>query len=103
MSLLCHLLRTMRYLMYQPAMLDITNHASARRQAQTDGSGGGEKESSVPELCTLESVCGQACIYRHIARCVFTTIMTILINRKFSSVFKIRVDTSCSGDASLGL
>ena len=22
----------------------------------------------------LESVCGQACVYRHIARCVFTTI-----------------------------
>ena len=35
---------------------------------------GGEKESSVPELCSLESVCGQACAYRHIARCVFTTI-----------------------------
>ena len=29
---------------------------------------------SVPELCSLESVCGQACVYRHIARCVFTTI-----------------------------
>ena len=27
---------------------------------------GGEKESSVPELCSLETVCGQACIYRHI-------------------------------------
>ena len=37
--------------------------------------GGGEKESSVPELCSLESVCGQACVYRHIARCVFTTIL----------------------------
>ena len=35
---------------------------------------GGEKESSVQELCSLESVCGQACVYRHIARCVFTTI-----------------------------
>ena len=47
-----------------------------RRQARTDGGGGGggEKESSVPELCSLESVCGQACVYRHIARCVFTTI-----------------------------
>ena len=32
-------------------------------QARTDG-GGGEKESSVPELCSLESVCGQACVYR---------------------------------------
>ena len=41
-------------------------------QARTDG--GGEKESSVPELYSLESVCGQACVYRHIARCVFTTI-----------------------------
>ena len=47
-------------------------------QARTDGGGGGEKESSVPELCSLESVCGQACVYRHIARCVFTT---IFINR----------------------
>ena len=28
----------------------------------------------MPELCSLESVCGQACVYRHIARCVFTTI-----------------------------
>ena len=59
--------------MYQPAMPDTANHASTRRQARTDG-GGGEKESSVPELCSLESVCGQACVYRHIARCVFTTI-----------------------------
>ena len=25
-------------------------------------------------LCSLESVCGEACVYRHIARCVFTTI-----------------------------
>ena len=63
----------MRYLMYQPAMPDTASHASTRRQARTDG-GGGEKESSVPELCSLESVCGQACVYRHIARCVFTTI-----------------------------
>ena len=54
-------------------MPDTANHASTRRQARTDG-GGGEKESSVPELCSLESVCGQACVYRHIARCVFTTI-----------------------------
>ena len=54
-------------------MSDTANHASTRRQARTDG-GGGEKESSVPELCSLESVCGQACVYRHIARCVFTTI-----------------------------
>ena len=47
----------------------------------------GEKESSVPELCSLESVCGQACVYRHIARCVFTT---IFINHKYScsGVFK---------------
>ena len=58
--------------MYQPAMSDTANHPSTRRQARTDG-GGGEKESSVPELCSLESVCGQACVYRHIARCVFTT------------------------------
>ena len=42
-------------------MVDTANHASTRRQAQTDG-GGGEKESSVPELCSLESVCGQACV-----------------------------------------
>ena len=54
-------------------MPDTANHAWTRRQARTDG-GGGEKESSVPELCSLESVCGQACVYRHIARCVFTTI-----------------------------
>ena len=67
----------MHYLMYQPAMPDTASHASTRRQARTDG-GGGEKESSVPELCSLESVCGQACVYRHIARCVFTT---IFINR----------------------
>ena len=58
MSLLCHLLCAMHYLMYQPAMPDTANHASTRRQARTDG-GGGEKESSVPELCSLESVCGQ--------------------------------------------
>ena len=44
--------------MYQPAMSDTANYASTRRQARTDG-GGGEKESSVPELCSLESVCGQ--------------------------------------------
>ena len=66
--------------MYQPAMPDTANHASTRRQAPTDG-GGGEKESSVPELCSLESVCGQACVYRPIARCVFTT---IFINHKYS-------------------
>ena len=54
-------------------MPDTASHASTRRQARTDG-GGGEKESSVPELCSRESVCGQACVYRHIARCVFTTI-----------------------------
>ena len=64
----------MRYLMYQPAMPDTASHASTRRQARTDG-GGGEKESSAPELCSLESVCGQACVYRHIARCIFTTIL----------------------------
>ena len=46
-----------------------------------DGGDGGEKESSVPELCSLESVCRQACVYRHIARCVFTT---IFINHKYS-------------------
>ena len=55
-------------------------HASTRRQARTDG-GGGEKESSVPELCSLESMCGQACVYRHFARCGFTT---IFINHKYS-------------------
>ena len=38
----------MRYLMYQPAMSDTTNHASTRRQART-AAAGGEKESSVPE------------------------------------------------------
>ena len=74
MSLLGHHLCAMRYLMYQPAMPDTASHASTRRQVRTDG-GGGEKESSVPELCSLESVCGQACVYRHIARCVFTTII----------------------------
>ena len=77
MLLLCHLLCAIRYLMYQPAMSDTTHPASTtRRQARTDG-GGGEKESSVPELCSLESVCGQACVYRHIARCVFTTISRV--------------------------
>ena len=59
---------------------DTASHASTRRQARTDA-GGGEKERSVPELCSLESVCGQACVYRHIARCVFTT---IFINHKYS-------------------
>ena len=62
-------------------MPDTASHASTRRQARTDGGGGGEKESSVPELCSLESVCGQACLYRNIARCVFTT---IFINHKYS-------------------
>ena len=80
MSLLCHHLCAMRYLMYRPAMPDTASHASTRCQARTDG-GGGEKESSVPELCSLESVCGQACVYRHIARCVFTTIFS---NHKYS-------------------
>ena len=77
MSVLCHHLCAMRYLMYQSAMPDTASHASTRRQARTDG-GGGEKESSVPELCSLESVCGQACVYRHIARCVFTTILSTI-------------------------
>ena len=71
----------MRDLMYQPAFPDTASHASTRRQARTDG-GGGEKESSVPELCSLESVCGQVCVDRHIARCVFTT---IFINLLYSS------------------
>ena len=57
-------------------MSDTANHASTRRQVQTDG-GGGEKESSVSELCSLESV---ACVYRHIARCVFTSIFISLAN-----------------------
>ena len=35
------------------------------------------------QLCNLESVCGQACVYRHIARCVFTT---IFINQSVESV-----------------
>ena len=61
------------------------NHASTRRQARTDG--GGEKEGSVPELCSLESVCGQACISRHIARYVFTTPFTTMLRRKF--VFEV--------------
>ena len=68
--------------MYQPAMPDTANHASTRRQARTDG-GGGEKESSVLELCSLESVCGQVCVYRHIAGCVFTT---IFINHEYLSI-----------------
>ena len=65
----------MRYLMYQPAMSDTANHASTRRQARTDG-GGGEKESSVPELTLLPrervraGVClppyCQVCRYHHI-------------------------------------
>ena len=42
-----------------------------QRQARTDGGGGGEKESSVPELCSLKSVCGQACVGRR----VFTAIL----------------------------
>ena len=58
MSLPCNLLCAMRYLMYQPAMSDTANHASTRRHARSDGGGGGEKESSVPELRSLESVCG---------------------------------------------
>ena len=33
-----------------------------------------EQQGSVPELCSLESVCAHACVYRHIARCVFPTI-----------------------------
>ena len=83
----------MRYLMYQPAMLDTANHASTRRQARTDD-GGGEKESSVLELCSLESVCGQACVYRHIAGCVFTTIFikhVVIICNKCSNLFVIHV------------
>ena len=43
--------------MYQPAMADTVNHASNRHQARTHG-GGGENKSSVPELCSLDSVCG---------------------------------------------
>ena len=77
MALLCHHLCAMRYLMYQSAMPDTASHASTRRQARTDGGGGGEKESSVPELFSLESVCGKACVYRHIARCVFTTLSRV--------------------------
>ena len=76
--------------MYQPAMPDTANHASTRCQARTDG-GGGEKESSVPELCSLESVCGQACVYRHIARCVFTT---IFINHNFISTAAVVSSTN---------
>ena len=53
-------------------MSDTANYASTRRQARADG-GGGETESSVLELCSLEGVCGQAGICHHIARCVFTT------------------------------
>ena len=87
----------MRYLMYQPAMPDTASHASTRRQARTDG-GGGEKESSVPELCSLESVCGQACVYRHIARCVFTT---IFINHKYScsGVFNFNSESMSHNDS----
>ena len=58
-------------------MPDTAGHASTRRQARTDG-GGGEKESSVPELTiTLQprervwaGVClppyCQVCLYHHI-------------------------------------
>ena len=67
-------------------MPNTASHASTRRQARTDG-GGGEKESSVPELCSLESVRGQACVYRHIARCVLTTIF-INSESMFSTPFK---------------
>ena len=72
-------------------MPDTASHASTRRQARTDG-GGGEKESSVQELCSLESVCGQACVYRHIARCVFTI---IFINHKYScsGVFNFKLQS----------
>ena len=63
------------------------SYTSTRHQARTDG-GGGEKESSVPELCRLESVCGQACVYRHIARCVFTT---IIINQVKAYIFVYRI------------
>ena len=80
MSFLRHLLCAMRYLMYQHSMSDTANHALPRHQARTAG-GGGEKESSVPELCSLESVCRQAFVYRHITKCAFTT---IFINSKYS-------------------
>ena len=76
--------------MYQPAMPDTASHASTRRQARTDG-GGGEKECSVPELCSLESVCGQACVYRHIARCVFTTIFTTIFINYFISLTDVYI------------
>ena len=69
------------------ALLDVPACYAGYRQpcidqapGATDG-GGGEKESSVLELCSLESVCGQACVYRHIAGFVFTT---IFINHKYS-------------------
>ncbi|XP_065175193.1 macrophage mannose receptor 1-like [Sycon ciliatum] len=39
MSLMCHLLCAMRYLMYQPAMSDTANHASTRCQERIDGGG----------------------------------------------------------------
>ena len=49
----------------------------------------------MPELCRQESVCGQACVYRHIARCVFTTIFInqgLLIEEKtVNTFFKISV------------
>ena len=61
------------------------------------GGGGGERESSVPERCSLEGVCGQACIYRHTARCVFTTIFTIrtaavVSSTSFSQVSVTRIN-----------
>ena len=83
MSLLFNHLCAMRYLMYQPAIPDTASHASTRRQARTDG-GGGEKESSVPQLCSLESVCGQACAYRHIARCVLKGHSGFIFDAEFS-------------------
>ena len=59
----------MRYLMYQPAMSDTANPASTRRQARTDGGGGGEKESSV-------SLCQNVAAYRAcVGRRVFTAIL----------------------------
>ena len=81
--------------MYQPAISDTANHASTRCQARTDVSGGGEKESSVPEVCSLESVCGQACVYRHIARCIFTTIF-ISHKHSCSGVFNFSAKTIAS-------
>ena len=47
----------------------------------------------MPELCSLESVCGHACVHHHIARCVFTTIFII---HKHWSISRTQIRTAGS-------